>query len=146
MITAKFNQRIYDGSDSQAKNAFRKYLSKRKAVIEEEPHGKYGVDLFVTYKNGRKVFIEVEIRYIWLEGKFPYDTIHVPARKKKFCNLEYPTYFISFRKDLKAMIVIPSGNMKEKYLKEVPNRRVKEGEYFYDIPIKYTKLINFENI
>ena len=146
MITAPFNQKIYDESDSPAKDAVRRYLRKRKAIIEEHPHGKYGVDLFVIYKNGRKVFLEVERRWVWKEGRFPYETIHIPLRKKKFCGLEHPTYFLSFRKDLRAMIVIPSEALKKKFILEVPNRRVSHGEEFYDIPLKYTKFVNLENI
>jgi len=62
-----------------------------------QPDGKYGVDILV---NGRKR-IEVERRYGWATGQFPYPTVNIPERRaKKF-------------KDEDDVLIIVNGDMTE---------------------------------
>jgi hypothetical protein len=94
----------------------------------------YGVDLLVS---GSSQSIELEHRIIWDGKKFPFTTVHVPERKKKFVIDQDASYAV-FNNDFTYIMVCSNTNIK-KYkdsLKEVPNTAVAKGEKFYDIPAK----------
>ena len=146
LLSPRFSKQVYDDCDTPAKDALIQYLTPRVRYVEKEPHGRYGVDLLVQYNNGRKVFFECEKRYSWKVGKFPYDTIHIPSRKQKFLNLEYPTYFASFRDDLKALIILNSQDIKNQSMVEVSNYRMRSGEEFYNIPLGLAKYVDLSTV
>ena len=59
----------------------------------------YGVDL-IGYREGEIVcYVEVERKHGWSGPNFGFKTLHIPLRKKKFCWLDKPTFFVVFNKE-----------------------------------------------
>ena len=44
----------------------------------------YGIDLIGTDNTGKAIAVEVEVKHHWTGAHFPFRTVHVSARKKKF--------------------------------------------------------------
>lgn len=96
----------------------------------------YGVDLQVS--NAHRAFnCEVEVKQSWHGLNFQYDTIHIPVRKGKF--LVNPTVFMVFNAGLHRVAVIPRKAVKQSPKVEVPNREIRVGERFYDVPVSQAK-------
>jgi hypothetical protein len=137
MVTKPFEQDVYNFSDAFGKNTVIKYIKKAHPdwTVQENPD-KYKIDLIIKENENIKFLVEVEHRPIWGNGKFPYHTVHVPFRKKKFVTLDFPIMYCIVNKDGTQMLVIG----KEKFINntpiEVPNAKVPVGEYFYDISIE----------
>lgn len=137
-----FSEELHTSFDIPGREAVVRYLRRQGWVVFEDPYGQYSVDL-VAYKRGiGRYFIDVEVRPGWEHGKFPFDTIHLPERKKKF--LDCPdVVFWSLRKDLKKALIIPGEVVSQYKLVHQGNKYIKSGEYFYDIPVgelKYQSL------
>ena len=73
---------------------------------------------------------------MWKSGKFPYEDIQLPARKRKYCELDKPTLFVMFRKDGKKLKCFWSQDVLGSELREIPNKYVFSGEKFFKIPLK----------
>lgn len=135
----QFDNKLYDKYDKLARIAFTKWVDKRKGIlgdimeVVDHPYGQYGVDLAVRWSDGTIILFDVEVRPIWKRGEFPFDTIHLPERKKKFTKYNYPVFFIAFRQDYEAFVIINGDSLGE--LVHVPNKFVGEGEYFFDVDI-----------
>lgn len=133
----QFSQEDYENNNARAVNAVIHYLN-HVGLYARENDDKYGVDILV-YGRGYKhtTNIEVEIKYNWKSDQtdFPYDTVQLPERKRKFRDLPKSTEFWILRPDLKAVVIIPDTSVREEYLTEVPNYKIQSGEMFYKIPL-----------
>ena len=80
MIKKKFNQDLFDNNDPKVRKIVKKWLIEngRNAVDAKDP---YGPDLWVEDKN---CYIEVERKHNWKFEKFPFPTVNLPQRKKKY--------------------------------------------------------------
>jgi len=83
-------------------------------IENEDP---FGIDLIVE-RNGKSFGCEVEIRQKWHGTAFPFDSLYLPLRKKKFA------------KDKSVFMV------------ENKNERVPSGEKFYSVPLDKCHHIN----
>ena len=103
------------------------------------------VDLHAT-KDNKQYLFEVEVKNGW-ENIWPssWKDVRVPERKTKLINYAKTNSkkltFIIFRKDLKAAWTVDSDTVKDCELKEISNRYISKGEYFYIIPIDKAKYI-----
>ena len=133
-MTAKrkpFSKKLYGSNDEDARTAVKAHLGR---LCEDNPD-QYGVDLMYRDK-----MIEVEIKQHWgLENYFPFQTVQIAQRKGKFADTN--TEFWILNRYINRAIIIPSSALRKKYLKEVPNRYVKEGEFFYCIPVRLCEVI-----
>jgi len=135
----QFSNKLYEKYDKLAKIAFKTFLKHRAEttgvimVVIEDPYGQYGVDLSVQFPDGSVVLFDVEVRPVWKEGKFPWSTIHLPERKEKFRKYGHPVFFVAFRQDYEAFIIINGNDLGE--LVHVPNKFIGDGEYFFDVDI-----------
>lgn len=136
----KFNKEAFDAVDELSRNASKKYISSKGYCVKDNPDV-YGVDLIVYLNPTKKIYVECERRNIWSNGKFPYDTIHIPYRKKKFVELDYPCIYHAWDSNYEYAVSIHSNVIKDSPVVEVPNRAIAAGEYFYDIPMNKTKII-----
>lgn len=127
----QFNKDAYDDCDSRAKNSLRKYLDT--LGIYTQIHEDYGADI----KSFEEVLHEVEVKSTYTD-KFQWDTIHIPARKKKLLKGKRIIFWV-LNKDCTKAIMIDGKHMKDKYLENIPNTRNPGGEFFYDIPLSLCK-------
>ena len=58
--------------------------------------------------------------------------IHIPVRKAKF--LDKPTQFMVFNNSLTHAAIISRKSVSDSPIVEVPNKKIRFGEKFFDIP------------
>ena len=121
----QFSKENHAANDKPSKDLVINFL-KSKGIDATENPDKYGIDIIVPR-------YEVERREIWID-KFPFKTVHIPARKKKFLN--YSIVYAIVNKDFNRIMFCTSEVIKQSNLIEVPNKSVPEGEYFYDVPVE----------
>lgn len=132
MQRKRFDRELYLLNDQKAKKAVLKYLGKGWG---ENPK-KTGVDLVNIINTA---FVECEIKQRFIGKEFPYETVQLPERKGKWKDLNI-RYFILNKQCTYAIIIYPKS-LKDSRLKEVPNKYVFKGEYFYQIPVKECDLV-----
>jgi len=133
-----FNQVVHDACDPPARDAVIRYHESRGKIAKPHPD-KYMVDLVIENEFMVAVgYCEIEMRE-WNYVPKQYETIHVPSRKKKLVDNDLPTTYFVVSKSLKRAWWCNTKDILESPLVEVPNRVVKEGEYFYDVPKKKFK-------
>ena len=139
MVNKPFNQALHDLCDPPARQAVIKYGKMKWNVDFRENPDIYGIDLLGYIRNILCCYIEIETRDWRNESlKCPYPSIHIPARKEKFFQKKHTLYFVVTR-DFKSAYWIPTSEIIACEKKEVSNNSVKQGEYFYDVPIsKFT--------
>ena len=125
MIYKQFNRESHAVNDKPAKDLVINFL-KSKGVDAVENPDKYGIDIIVPR-------YEVERREIWIDN-FPFKTVHIPARKKKFLN--YSIVYAVVNRDFNKIMFCTSEIIKQSNLIEVPNKSVPKDEYFYDVPLE----------
>jgi len=131
MIRKRFDRNLYEQNDQLAKKALLKYLGKgwRENTKKTDPD--------LIHNNGR--LAECEIKRSWTGPDFKYPDVQLPERKGKWKDLKIVYYILN--KECTHAIRIPAKALKDEYLREVPNKYVFKGEYFYGIPLKECKVI-----
>lgn len=137
-----FSRPLFDENDSKGRDTLMTYYKQRNWDIRENKD-LYGPDLIAT-KDNKTYYIEVEIKYNWKTDKFPFNSIQLPERKSKFKGLEYPVAFFILKPDLTKAIAFHETELTQDRLVEVPNKYIPSGEYFYQIPLEYTTLIELK--
>jgi hypothetical protein len=137
MQIKKFDQALHDKYDPPARAAVTKWVQAAWNMQAKDNPDQYGVDL-IAYRDGIQVgFIEVEVRN-W--SPCPFNTIHVPVRKKHM--LEVPnTLFFALTKDLGHAYWITGD--KPLIYKTVEMKDNTKHEAYYDVPkslFNYVKL------
>jgi hypothetical protein len=140
----KFERELYNRFDGPAKEAIKNHLVAQ--GHDEEvvvPPENFGADLY-SVLGGLKFYHEAEVSQGWKEGDHPYPRGSIPERKTRLIHMleGRPLYFWMLRLDLGRALVFSSVWCKDKYLVEVPNRKVASGEYFYRIPKTHGKEFN----
>ena len=77
-----FDQALYDADDN-AKDLVVTWLHRHGWNMNTNPD-LYGIDLLGTDPVGRTVAVEVEVKHHWTTPTFPFKTVHISARKRKF--------------------------------------------------------------
>ena len=103
MNVKEFSQELYD-ADDQAKHLVIAYITQQWGFtnVRVNPN-KYGIDL-LALEAGRPVGIEVEVKHNWTGYPFPYENVHISARKTKFVGEQPETYFVMVSHDWSRMI------------------------------------------
>jgi len=133
----KFDLDMFDLTDNPAREATKEYISRKGYTAVDNPD-KYCADLIVE----GLCYIECECKLVWTGPEFPWPSVHLPQRKKKFAKLSMPVQFYIWNKEYSHAIRICGWQLHDDKLIEVPNRMIADGEYFYDIPINETHIIS----
>ena len=128
----KFEPALYVRFDGPAKEAMRDHLTIAGHKVTVPPED-YGADLYSEFGH-RRIYHEVEVSMWWKTRSHPFEMGSIPERKIRLCAMHPDLFFWMLRVDLKRALVFPSIMLNDKYLVEVPNRKISEGEYFYRIP------------
>ncbi len=132
----RFDPEMHHKVDEPARDATKSYISKHGHTAMDHDD-KYSVDLIVP----GVCYIECECKLVWMTDTFEYKTIHIPKRKKKFADLDMPCLFFVWNKQFTRAIRLHSGYLQDQFLTEIKNRIIPDGEYFYDVPMKYASII-----
>jgi hypothetical protein len=126
-----FSPEQYKQDDNPAKIIVANYIGRKwnKIVIEGE---QYGADLKVIENDRIIGYIEIERRHNWI-GEFPFDSVHVPERKKKFFELEYPTVLFALRSDLRQGLYCKGDEILNSPVEKRDNKHC-SGELFFIVP------------
>jgi len=138
VATKKFDPQLHAENDGPAKDAVSAFI-KRAWNLEPREAGKYDCDLNVYERGALIAHVEVEKRSHWT-GDFPFATVNVPTRKRKFFLLDLPTLLFSVKEDLTQALYIRGDIILDSPIVDNPNRYLKE-EKFYSVPIRYWKLV-----
>ena len=136
----KFDQKLHDKTDVPARTVTKYYVGRFGYDAEDNPNI-YGVDLIVP----DVCYIEVECRLMWdkNDAVFPYKTLHVPHRKRKFFNQDLPVLLFTWNKALTHFIRLHENVIKSSPVIEIPTQAMPEGEHFYDVDISRGKIVQF---
>lgn len=140
----RFDPTLHDLTDNPAREKVKELLKDSGYNVIDNPK-KRGVDLLVYNDKGKLVAnIECEIKLVWKASDFPYDNIQFPERKEKYAILEVPTVFIMFNHDRSSYLTVTGDVLISSPKKEVPNKYVYKGEYFFQVPkdkVKFNDLV-----
>lgn len=139
----KFDKALYEENDAKARKAAKEVLKDYEVI--DNPR-KMGVDLIVLDKNNKdKVlfYVECECKRVWKKD-FLYDTVQFPERKKKYTELDKPTYFIMFNHDFSEYLVVKGSDLAASPLEIVPNKYITYGEKFFKVPISKVTFNKFK--
>lgn len=133
-VRKEFEADLYNLYDSPAKEAMRIHLTAYGHIVTVPPEN-YGVDLY-SEVGDLKMYHEVEVSEGWKKNEHPFHMGSIPERKYRLCQMlkGKPLYFWMLRFDLGRAVVFSSAKVHERWLVEVPNKKVPKGEYFYRIP------------
>ena len=104
-----------------------------------ENEGPFGIDLIVE-RNGKTFDCEVEIRQKWHGTDFPFDSLYLPLRKKKFAK-DKSVFMVINNSQTHAMYV-RAEDVLNRPVVENKNERVPSGEKFYCVPLDKCQHIN----
>lgn len=135
----KFDKKLYKENDQKAKKAGIKFWKSQGYNINENTD-RYGPDL-IAEKNGKKHYVEVEIKYNWNKEEFQYDDLQIPERKSKFAKLDMQTYFMVFNSLLNRAFICSTKNLLNSPIQNVANKYMYK-ENFFKIPVKKLKLVS----
>ena len=135
-VTKRFSRELFNETDKLAKDSVRNLFKDSRYIIKDNPK-KLQVDLLIYNSGDLHLFnIETEIKkYDWTTNNFKWESIQLPQRKKKYCELSTRTLFIIWNKDQTAYVAFWDKDVLSSPLVEVPNKYNWKGEHFYQIPI-----------
>lgn len=134
---ATFSPEAFNRADALAREATTNYLSGLGYTVTPHPD-MYAQDL-VAEKDGKQFLVECEQKTLWKGQRFPFQSVQLPERKRKFFNTR--TLFFIWNNEWDSAMVFWSTQIQHLEPVEVPNRRIARGEYFFQIPLSLTKQV-----
>jgi len=140
-VRKSFNRGLYAQYDALAREATTDFLTVKGFVVEPHPDD-YAQDLMVSRGNHHWL-AECEVKAMWKTDNFPFDSVQLPARKKKF--FDSLTAFFIWNMSLTKAAMFWSKDIKSLEPVEVPNKYIAGGEYFYQIPLEMVRFVSRES-
>tara|TARA_E500000318_G_C3535276_1_gene202284 strand:+ start:710 stop:1156 length:447 start_codon:yes stop_codon:yes gene_type:complete len=134
----QFDQPLFEKHDAAARAATSAFIRDQGWEVRENPDI-YAQDLIAT-KGDAELLIECEVKVVWDGGAFPFDTVQLPERKRKFFTPN--TIFFVWNKDLSDAVYFSARDIQGLKPVLVPNKYIKSGEYFFQVPMNVTKLVS----
>jgi len=131
MSYKRFDKDLYNQWDDKAKQVVMTYFASNGIRLKVNPN-KYGIDLLDRVGVG----VEVEVKEVW-EDVFPFETIHIPYRKKKWVNGK--NLFVILNRRLSKMAIIDSVDMTNIVTKDTIYT---DKEKFYEVSIDKITIVN----
>ena len=133
-----FELQDFEKFDAAAKSVAQSFWQRLGYQCIENPDV-YGVDLLVKGK-GKKFGSEVEVKQSRHGAEFPFPSLHIPHRKKRFTEGSNSFFVlnngITHAAIFSRKIVIPSP------VDLIKNYKVPTGKQFYCIPVAQVQFIN----
>lgn len=133
----QFDKALFAKYDHLAREATLKALRERGYEAKHNPDT-YAQDLIAT-KDGKQFLVECEIKAVWRTESFPYESVQLPERKRKFFNK--PTLFFIWNKSATKAAVFWDHHVKDLDPVEVHNVYLDRGEKFFQIPLDRVRFI-----
>ena len=137
MKIKKFDQALHDKYDPPARAAVAAWLKMKWDFDTKDNPDIYGTDLIMG-KNGIRVgFAEVEVRQ-W-NPTCPFDTIHVPMRKKHMLEVEKTLFFALTQDMTHAYWIVGTKTLS---FPTIEMRDETKHEAYYDVPKELFKYVD----
>jgi hypothetical protein len=139
--TKRFNKKLWKENDKKGKEFATSMLKKIYGNNIKIVEGiEYGVDLKLFNEDNILIkTAEVEVRHNWSnDSKFPFDTLNIPYRKKKFFTNNICEY-VSINRLFTRCLLIKEKDILNSPIEENKNKYVKSGEKFFKIDISKCK-------
>ena len=143
-VKKKFDRQLYNMGNQRSVDAGKKYL---KSILHRITSTKEDMKVDIrSSKDGKQYLTEVEVKLVW-DGEWPkhWKDIQLSERKRRLIeyakNREKDLCFLIFNKSFTSAWKIDSDILDDCELKEVPNRFVSKGEYFFIVPTEKAELI-----
>ena len=138
--TKRFNKKLWKENDKKGKefatSILKKIYGNNIKIVEGV---EYGVDLKLFEDDTLIKTAEVEVRHSWgNDSKFPFNTVNIPYRKKKFFTNNICEY-ISINRLFTRCLLIKEKDISSSPIEENKNKYVKRGEKFFKIDISKCK-------
>ena len=138
--TKRFNKKLWKENDKKGKefatSILKKIYGNNIKIVEGT---EYGVDLKLFEDDILIKTAEVEVRHSWgNDSKFPFNTVNIPYRKKKFFTNNICEY-ISINRLFTRCLLIKEKDISSSPIEENKNKYVKSGEKFFKIDISKCK-------
>jgi len=141
MIHKRFDKKLFEDNDLAARIHSASLLEKYGYKVKDHPDI-YAQDLVAT-KGDKTFYVECEVKHAWKTNDFPFDSVQLPERKKKFCNSK--TLFIIINSIKTKAIMFWSKDVLASPLVEVSNKYIQSGEKFFQIPLDATKEVTLDD-
>lgn len=125
-----FDPQLYADNDP-AKDYIVEWLRSKGYEAEVNPD-QYGIDLLVT-KERQTSGIEIEVKHNWRGYLFPYRTVHIAARKRKF--FDDDNYLMMLNSDWSSGLLFTAEEIRKATI-IVKHTKLTEAESFIEIPTK----------
>lgn len=136
-----FRKDLYEKYDQKSKEKIKDWILLN-LIDDKETKGP---DLIVKENPIVTGYIEAEVKeFGWREGNFWPQTVHILYRKKRLIDKYGKVTFFVLNHDMTNAVVVHGIDLKDRYLKEIPNKRHRSGEYMYDIPMRLCEVINLD--
>jgi len=138
--TKRFNKKLWKENDKKGKefatSILKKIYGNNIKIVEGV---EYGVDLKLFEDDTLIKTAEVEVRHNWgNDSKFPFNTVNIPYRKKKFFTNNICEY-ISINRLFTRCLLIKEKDISSSPIEENKNKYVKSGEKFFKVDISKCK-------
>ncbi len=133
-VRKRFDRDLYNETDKLAKQTIIDLLKFSTYQITENPK-KTQVDLLVYDGQDHILNIECEIKRVWKDKEFKYESVQFPERKAKYAKLDKKTLFVMLNADQTAYLTVKGEDLLASPLVEVPNKYNWKGELFYQVPL-----------
>jgi len=134
-----FSTTLHGKYDDIARQVTMHCMERKGYKMRENPNI-YAQDL-IAEKDGNKFYVECEVKTVWKGDAFPYDTVQLPERKKKF--FSKPTLFFIWNNDMTTAATFKSETIKDLTPVEVSNKYMASGEMFYQIPMDMIRFARY---
>ena len=143
-VKKKFDRQLYNMVNQKSVDAGKKYL---KSIGHRITSTKEDMKVDIrSSKDGQEYLTDDEAKLVW-DGEWPkhWKDIQLSERKRRLIdyarNKEKDLCFLIFNKSFTSAWKIDSNILDDCELKEVPNRFVSKGEYFFIVPTEKAELI-----
>ena len=135
-IRKPFSKDLYEKHDNAAATRVSAHLG---GDWQRHPD-QYGVDL---YSPSLGEFVEVEVKLVWVTQEFPWATLQIPCRKERLISQVGPDKlaFWILSKDMQRALVASAHTLLGSQKKEVRNKYIAQGEYFWQVPVRECSLV-----
>jgi len=134
-LSKPFDTKLYE-EDDNAKQTIKDWLTLKGYSVWVNPDD-YGIDL-IGEKNGRKLGWEVEVKHNWRGKRFPFTSVHISARKKKFCEPNHHFIMLNHERTIFLTVSAPDFVTCKVVTKDTIYT---EKEQFVEIPLSKCRFI-----
>lgn len=140
VLYKEFSTGEFKRADAVTRDAALRYLGH--GWIENPD--KFGPDLYNPELN---IYCEVEVRWAWKSGEWPYTDVQMAKRKERYCLPESPYFdkeltYLIYRADLEACVAIRKNTLTKNLNKTITkDTRLTSNETLFSLPKASTRTI-----